>query len=92
MNTKSTPTYTSYTVLRSLEIEIKPLPPTPAILFTNSSCVQVDPENYLGYSPHSPLEPGGDVSLGHSWAQTQAMVSIVTGPRVNSVVTRHYIM
>ena len=36
---------------------------------------QVDPENYLGYSPHSPLDPGGDVSLGQSWAQTQAMVS-----------------
>jgi len=37
------------------------------------SLMKVDPENYLGYSPHSPLEPGGDVSLGHSWAQTQAM-------------------
>ena len=62
------------------------------MVLTHSSLFsQVDPENYLGYSPHSPLEPGGDVSLGQSWAQTQAMVS--RGPRVNTVVrTLHNVM
>ena len=34
----------------------------------------MDPESYLGYNPHSPLDPGGDVGLGPTWAQTQAMV------------------
>ena len=41
---------------------------------------KVDPENYLGYSPHSPLEPGGDIGMGPTWAQTQAMVSTVLPP------------
>ena len=39
---------------------------------------KVDPENYLGYSPHSPLDPGGDINLGQSLAQTQSMVRLTT--------------
>lgn len=37
------------------------------------SLMKVDPENYLGFSPHSPLDPGGDMTAGQTWAQTQAM-------------------
>lgn len=37
------------------------------------SLMKVDPENYLGYSPHSPLDPGGDMTSGQTWAQTQSM-------------------
>jgi len=36
------------------------------------SLMKVDPENYLGFSPHSPLDPGGDMTAGQSWAQTQS--------------------
>jgi len=39
------------------------------------SLMKVDPENYLGFSPHSTLDPGGDMTAGQTWAQTQAMVS-----------------
>jgi len=37
------------------------------------SLMKVDPENYLGFSPHSTLDPGGDMTAGQTWAQTQAM-------------------
>jgi len=38
------------------------------------SLMKVDPENYLGFSPHSLLDPGGDMTAGQTWAQTQAML------------------
>ena len=31
--------------------------------------VQVDPDNYLGYSPHSSLDPGGDITSGPAMLQ-----------------------
>jgi len=42
------------------------------------SLMKVDPENYLGFSPHSPLDPGGDMTAGQTWAQTQSMVSHIS--------------
>ena len=31
--------------------------------------LQVDPDNYLGYSPHSSLDPGGDITSGPAMLQ-----------------------
>ena len=31
--------------------------------------VQVDPDNYLGYSPHSSLDPGSDITSGPAMLQ-----------------------
>ena len=31
--------------------------------------VQVDPDNYLGYSPHSSLDPGADITSGPAMLQ-----------------------
>merc|ERR550517_2405630 len=33
------------------------------------SLLKVDPDNYLGYSPHSPLDPGGDITSGPAMLQ-----------------------
>jgi len=63
------------------------------------SLMKVDPENYLGYSPHLPLDPGGDITAGQTWAQTQAMfhdtwTHDVRSPRIHpksmdSLLERH---
>ena len=39
------------------------------VMLTDLVLVQVDPDNYLGYSPHSSLDPGGDITSGPAMLQ-----------------------
>jgi len=51
------------------------------------SLLKVDPENYLGYSPHWQSDLASDVGAGPTWAQTQSMFHDIWGdgmsPRIH---------